>query len=237
MSKKRRRFTAGVQEASGAGSAAGTGHGAGHRDPARGASEPGERLEAAGGGGPRRGVLAGSEAGLGARVDDPGSAREDRRTDGGAGIFFCAGWGAEPGGASRDDRARRRVVPGATVRVARREPIIAVLHAGGGERGEPGVDAASGRAALGASVLRQPADGAAPAPRGHRRGPASGAASDGSDGAGRRSTVGRGPACRTRNIGSTRTCCGMWRSTGRTGCGAPTSPISLSRRAFSTWWR
>ena len=42
--------------------------------------KPGERLEAAGGGGPRGCVLAARiEARRGARGDDPGPAREDRR--------------------------------------------------------------------------------------------------------------------------------------------------------------
>ena len=48
-----------------------------------------KRVEAAGGGGPRRSVLEPRiEARRGARGDDPGSAREDRRADGGAGFFL-----------------------------------------------------------------------------------------------------------------------------------------------------
>ena len=83
----------GVQEACGAGGAAGARHGAGDRGALRGASEPGERVEAAGGGGPRRSVLGPRiEARRGARGDDPGSAREDRRADGGGARVACVGF-------------------------------------------------------------------------------------------------------------------------------------------------
>ena len=79
----------GFQEAGGAGGAAGARPGAGDRGALRGASEPGERVEAPSGRGPRRGVHAARiEARRGARGDDPGPAREDRRTDGGAGFFL-----------------------------------------------------------------------------------------------------------------------------------------------------
>ncbi len=50
----------------------------------------------------------------------------------------------------------------AAVRAGGREPLVAVLHSGGRERGEPGTDEADGRAAHGASVLRRAA-----AVRGH----------------------------------------------------------------------
>ena len=47
----------------------------------------------------------------------------------------------------------------------------------------------------------------------------------------------RGPARRTPSTGFTRIFCGVWRSSGRTTSGAPTSPTSRGAAASSTWWR
>ena len=66
-------------------------------------------------------------------------------------IYGLAGWRAEPGGAGRDGGSRLRSAAVAVVRSARREPLVAVLRAAGGERGEPGADAPAGRTAPGAS--------------------------------------------------------------------------------------
>ncbi len=57
-------------------------------------------------------------------------------------IFFRAGSNAEPGRTPGDGRPRRRVEHQPSVRVARRQPLLGVLHAPRGERGESGVDAA-----------------------------------------------------------------------------------------------
>ena len=96
--------------------------------------------------------------------------------------FFCVGRRAEQGAAGRHDRPRLRAVAVPAVRASRREPVVAVLRAGGRERGEPGADAPAGRATPGAPVLRQPADGAASAPRGCGRRAAPGASADAADG-------------------------------------------------------
>ena len=83
-----------------------------------------------------------------------------------SGIFFCAGCNAEPDRTPGDGRPRRRVDHQPAVRVARHQPFVGVLHATGGERGESGADAADRRLVAGVPVLRQSADGAAPAARG-----------------------------------------------------------------------
>ena len=81
----------GLQEAGGARGVAGGPNGAGDRGQARGPSEPGGHLEAAGGRGIGRGVRPRRIARpVGARGDDPRPAREDRRVDDGTG-FFSAG--------------------------------------------------------------------------------------------------------------------------------------------------
>ena len=144
ITRKRRRFLGGFQEAGGAGGSAGTRHGSGDRGAARGAPEPGEPLEAAGRGG-SRGVFAppGSKRGgeheatirdLHAKIGELTVERD----------FFCAGWRAEPGGAGPDGRPRLRAAAVAAVRAAPREPLVAVLRVAWGERGEPGADAPAG---------------------------------------------------------------------------------------------
>ena len=81
----------GLQETGGARGVAGGPNGAGYRGQARGPSEPGGHLEAAGGRGVGRGVRPRRIARpVGARGDDPRPAREDRRVDDGTG-FFSAG--------------------------------------------------------------------------------------------------------------------------------------------------
>ena len=75
----------------------------------------------------------------------------------------------EAGGARGAPGARRGAGDGGALRGAP-EP-----RAAGRERGESGADAPPGRAASGASVLRQPADGTAPGPRRRGRRAASGA--------------------------------------------------------------
>ena len=71
-------------------------------------------------------------------------------------FFSARAHSAEPGGACADDRAGRTAESFGAVCAAGRGPVVAVLSAEGGERAEPGVDAAHGRAAHGVSVLRQP---------------------------------------------------------------------------------
>ena len=81
----------GLQETGGARGVAGGPNGVGDRGQARGPSEPGGHLEAAGGRGVGRGVRPRRIARpIGARGDDPRPAREDRRVDDGTG-FFSAG--------------------------------------------------------------------------------------------------------------------------------------------------
>ena len=86
--------------------------------------------------------------------------------------FFGAGSSAEPCGACSDDRAGRTAESLEAVFAAGGEPVVAILPAEGGARGEPGAHAALGRTAHGVPVLRQPAADAASAPRGRHRGPA-----------------------------------------------------------------
>ena len=69
--------------------------------------------------------------------------------------------------------------------VAGHQPLIGVLRAAGRERGEPGVDAADGRRVAPVPVLRQSADGAPPAARGHGGGAPSSSAPDAPDGSAR----------------------------------------------------
>ena len=89
----------------------------------------------------------GIEARRGARGDDPGPAREDRRADGGGARVACvAFFSARVAALSRpervgmiDRRLRAAAVP--AVRTARRESVVPVLRGEGRERGEPGADA------------------------------------------------------------------------------------------------
>ena len=68
--------------------------------------------------------------------------------------FFCAGWDAESVRADRDDGTGRGVERASAVPVAGDQSILAVLHAKGGEPGEPGADAPPGRVVSPVSVLR-----------------------------------------------------------------------------------
>ena len=115
-----------------------------------------------------------------------------------SGIFFGAGSSAEPGGAGADDRAGRTAESFKAVCAGGGEPVLAVLPAEGGERGEPGAHAAHGRAAHGVPVLREQADDAASAPRGGDRGPAPDPAAHAPDGGWRQPTGGRARASRVR---------------------------------------
>ena len=107
---------------------------------------------------------AGRKLRQGARGEGPGAARQDRGAHGRAGLFSARAQalsGAERG------RMIERDGPlslSKAVRAAGREPVVAVLPAEEGERGEPGAHAAHGRAAQGVSVLREPAVDAASAP-------------------------------------------------------------------------
>ena len=136
----------GLQEAGGARGVAGGPNGAGDRGQARGPSEPGGHLEAAGGRGIGRGVRPRRIARpVGARGDDPRPAREDRRVDDGTG-FFSAGV------AAMSRPARRNLVDRDGALSIRRQCELmgisrsSVYYAPRGERrGELGVDAADGR--------------------------------------------------------------------------------------------
>ena len=89
--KRRRRFTADFKKRVALEALRGDPNGAGYRGQARGPSEPGGHLEAAGDRGVGRGVRPRRIARpVGARGDDPRPAREDRRVDDGTG-FFSAG--------------------------------------------------------------------------------------------------------------------------------------------------
>ena len=70
------------------------------------------------------------------------------------------------------NRAGGAAEPVEAVRASGSEPVVAVLPAEGGERGEPGADAAPGRTEHAVSVLREPTADAASAPRGCHGGPA-----------------------------------------------------------------
>ena len=77
-------------------------------------------------------------------------------------LFSKMGWRAEPFGSAGDGGSAGEAERRAAMRPAEAEPVVAVLRAEGRERGEPGADASDRRVVHGLSVLRQPADGAAP---------------------------------------------------------------------------
>ena len=183
-------------------------------------------------------VFAGSpKAGFGARVDDSGPARQDRGVDGRAGFFS-----ARVGALSREGRVAM-IEHGGELSLARQCALLGVsrssqYYAPSGESAENlALMRRMDELHLAASVLRQPADGAAPAPRGRGGGAAPDPAAEGADGTGggvlpaadQRAEPGAPgvpvPAARPDDRPA------------RTRCGARTSPTSLFRMAFSTWSR
>ena len=86
--RRRRRFTADFKKRVALEALPGGPNGAGDRRQARGSSEPGEHLEAAGHRRTGRDLRRRQNVSpVGTRGDGPGPAREDRRADGGAGFF------------------------------------------------------------------------------------------------------------------------------------------------------
>ena len=89
MATRRRRFAAAFKKRVALDALPEGAAGPGDRGQTPSSSEPSQRLEAPGRGGPGRGVFGPAvEGSFGARGDDPRAAREERGVHGGARIFF-----------------------------------------------------------------------------------------------------------------------------------------------------